>query len=552
MKEKIKKLKELLLIMNKKEREIFKSNRANIMANVYSMILNTFPKEQNGYISKSIRDTKEFREAQKKFNEWHKLAKKYNKINKKRLDYKERQTKLRAEAIVETKLFNYLKDRYTLKQTASNTYENINLGWLLTALNDDMKICKECILPANMRKKVIRDLGENELINTKLGIFLRNKSTGFLIRISGFTSKYEEDRILGKEEFIDEQHFKDSKGYITLQNYLDTITANKDKVNSIIENTLNTYITLPKYSKYKNDVIVLIQDWLIYSNYGGTSFIALPFKTKNEALLYRNLADYIDKSGAVTDTPADIKVDDKILNRFKSVVATKDFTPIPLNKQDLKQLVFIADKDNPKIELNFIYFSKENKQAVATDTRAMLVKELNNIPQDLFIYKEGNTLPLGYKIVNGGNIVVNYGDFIWYYTNTDKKYPNYKRILPTKTGSYIYTMQVDYINTKPLLEFTQLTTTNKLKNELVQITKEGKILMVDTKYPTDLLLGELTIENYPKEYGIGLFPIKLRLARLLQLKQVVEKNTFKLYGQFEAEIIGVEYDNTTLVLITEK
>lgn len=107
---------------------------------------------------------------------------------------------------------------------------------------------------------------------------------------------------------------------------------------------------------------------------------------------------------------------------------------------ELQALMEIADYQNPKLELNDVYFDEE--YIVATDTRRMMVTKNTTAIKDvyipkafleLFVYDTGKHLE-----VRGQDVLLTANNRHFYYYPTHlKNYPDYDRIIPKEINTKI-------------------------------------------------------------------------------------------------------------------
>ena len=131
-----------------------------------------------------------------------------------------------------------------------------------------------------------------------------------------------------------------------------------------------------------------------------------------------------------------------------SVVPSGFYTDATANKKkqtlhrskNLRLLVDVADTDNVKCELNYIYFDDEN--IVSCDTRRLAVVKNNTNLKDLYIpkfflekYLEDEDSII--EIVDKNIFLITNNIYCHYTQSNNIKYPDYKRIMPKDTAQTI-------------------------------------------------------------------------------------------------------------------
>jgi len=90
-------------------------------------------------------------------------------------------------------------------------------------------------------------------------------------------------------------------------------------------------------------------------------------------------------------------------------------------KKIVKIMKPFVEKNNPKIELNYIYYDSVNKRLIATDTRRLLIIEKDLGEEDLYIDVYNRNDCINKVVIEDGFIACKSDDF---------KYPNIDKIIP--------------------------------------------------------------------------------------------------------------------------
>lgn len=142
------------------------------------------------------------------------------------------------------------------------------------------------------------------------------------------------------------------------------------------------------------------------------------------------------------------------LEQLKNYHSEDNLEEFIFNKKELEYLSFYADEHNPKNELNFVYFDKEN--ILATDTRVLVCNKNNSLYSDIYIPKvfcEAYVLFDEVKIFFEKSLDLIYLVFdgkIYKDSFKNFKFYEYKRIIPKEFKTILKTVEM-IENSKTLL-----------------------------------------------------------------------------------------------------
>jgi len=145
-------------------------------------------------------------------------------------------------------------------------------------------------------------------------------------------------------------------------------------------------------------------------------------------------------------------------------------------KKIVKIMKPFVDKNNPKIELNYIFYDSKNKRLIATDTKRLLIIEKDLGNEDLYIDIHNKNECSNRVVIEDGFIACKNDMF---------KFPNVEYILKQKDNVYHIksnelTLADIVFNTGSLIEINPLIKWNK-KYDTLDVKTENAYIMFNSE-----------------------------------------------------------------------
>ncbi len=173
-------------------------------------------------------------------------------------------------------------------------------------------------------------------------------------------------------------------------------------------------------------------------------------RTFNANIVRNAIANYVKENPALaTNCPVFSTSSEGFLESAKIqeglfLLSTEGILPTKIDRETLKYVCLCADNHNPKHELNYVFFDKDNM--VATDTRRLMISTNNTSLDDVYIPKalceaycldELSMLYIKQDDKKKREVFLRCRDGVCYHFRSTEpsntwRYPDYTRIVPNK------------------------------------------------------------------------------------------------------------------------
>lgn len=163
--------------------------------------------------------------------------------------------------------------------------------------------------------------------------------------------------------------------------------------------------------------------------------------------------------------------DDTLLEFYNQDYKIISDDPIEIEKS----IISSCDKNNPKVELNCIYFDKSENNIVSTDTRKLTIQKIDNIVTDNFFLpksflKKSNIIDKIYQSENYFKFEIG-GDNFYLKKSFFGRYPDYKRIIPNNMDQK--RIKLNGMELKEILKACKGTVELQFKEDNIYIYDDG-------------------------------------------------------------------------------